>query len=89
MPVRGWDGLCATDAPPLARNTLFLVVGAGEVGKLYGTAVHPVTRIVANELGGQFGLFVILIIAFVRRAARRWTRTRRSWTATRATTPPP
>jgi ABC-2 type transport system permease protein len=42
----------------------FLVLSAGEVGKLYGTTTWPVTYQVLELLGGTFGLFILIVISF-------------------------
>jgi ABC-2 type transport system permease protein len=43
---------------------LFLVLSAGQVGKIYGTPTWPVTYEVLEILGGTFALFTVIIIAF-------------------------
>ncbi len=42
----------------------FLVFGADQVGKLYGTTTYPVTYQVLEVMGGTFALFVLIIITF-------------------------
>jgi hypothetical protein len=43
---------------------LFLVVSAGQVGKIYGTTTWPVTYEVVEILGGTFSIFMLILISF-------------------------
>lgn len=48
----------------LAAGVGFLLIGSDQVGRMSGTTVYPVTRIVADTLAGHLALFVIILIAF-------------------------
>ena len=48
----------------VGASVLFLVVGATQAGKMYGTPIHPVTYQVLDQLSGQFTLFMIILITF-------------------------
>ena len=46
----------------LACGMLYILAVSPQVSKLYGTETWPVTYLVLEVLGGQFGLFMILVI---------------------------
>ncbi|HEX5724073.1 MAG TPA: M1 family aminopeptidase [Longimicrobiaceae bacterium] len=48
----------------VAAAALFLAIGSGQVGKIFGTTTWPVTWSVLEILGGTFSLFVLIIISF-------------------------
>lgn len=48
----------------LVSGLTFLVLGADQVGMLYGTKTWPLTYTVLEVLGGLFSLFVVIIITF-------------------------
>jgi ABC-2 type transport system permease protein len=43
---------------------LFMVFASTTLGEIYGTATYPHTFAIANLVGGTFGLFMLVIIAF-------------------------
>ena len=47
-----------------AASIIFLIIGASEAGKMYGTAVHPVTYHILDVLNDGFSLFMIILITF-------------------------
>ncbi len=48
----------------VGAGLLYLLVTARAVGKLFGTTTWPVTYQMESLLSGQFGIFIIVIIAF-------------------------
>lgn len=48
----------------LAGGGAFLLLGASEINKVYGTEVYPLTRIIADSLVSQVGLIFLILIAF-------------------------
>ena len=48
----------------VGASIIFLVVAASQAGQLYGTPVQPVTYQVIDQLGGQFFIFMVILITF-------------------------
>lgn len=48
----------------LIAGVLFLFTSASQIGSLYGTTVYPVTYSVIEIAGGNFSLFILIIITF-------------------------
>jgi ABC-2 type transport system permease protein len=48
----------------LGGGLLYLLLAARSVGQLFGTNTYPVTHQMVDILGGTFGLFILVIIAF-------------------------
>jgi len=48
----------------IGASVIFLVIAATYAGQIYGTPVQPVTYHVLEQLGGQFALFMVILITF-------------------------
>ncbi|HEX2091586.1 MAG TPA: M1 family aminopeptidase [Longimicrobiaceae bacterium] len=66
MTRRSFRGIVANRyfAAIVGAGLLFLVIGATEMGKMYGTSTWPVTYQVLEILSGFFALFMLIVITF-------------------------
>jgi ABC-type transport system involved in multi-copper enzyme maturation permease subunit len=48
----------------VGASVIFLVIAATNAGQMFGTPVQPVTYHVLEQLSGQFGLFMVILITF-------------------------
>ena len=48
----------------LGSGLIFVILATGQVGKIYGTKTWPVTYQVLDVLGGNFVVFILVVIAF-------------------------
>ncbi|GAB3229568.1 M1 family aminopeptidase [Hymenobacter seoulensis] len=48
----------------VASGAIYLLVIGTQVGKMYGTTVFPVTNEIMDALGGNFALFMLIIITY-------------------------